>query len=221
MESRETSRRRSAALDAAQEGGVGRIVHVSTQNAFGDTGDPVVDETHQRPRPYRYVSDYDETKHAPTSRRTSGRGRRTGADRHAGGVYGPATIPASAGTSSRPRAAPAGITFGDLGMNMAHVGDIATGIHLVGTRGRIGESYVLGGELTTMAELVRRVAAVAASAHRGLPPDLAAAGGGAARPAGGTQRTRLRDVSRRRHVLGTDGRRGGSSATRRATSRRG
>ena len=36
-------------------------------------------------------------------------------------------------------------------------------------RGRIGEGYVLGAELTTMAELVRRVAAIA----RRRPPRLA------------------------------------------------
>jgi dihydroflavonol-4-reductase len=60
------------------------------------------------------------------------------------------------------------LTFGDLGLNMAHVEDIANGIALVGERGRIGEAYVLGGELTTMAELVRRVAASAGRRAPGL-----------------------------------------------------
>ena len=46
-------------------------------------------------------------------------------------------------------------------MNLAHVEDIAAGIVLVGERGRLGEAYVLGGEITTLAELVRRVAAIA------------------------------------------------------------
>ena len=50
-------------LDAAGAAGVERIVHVSTINAFGDTGYRVVDETYERPQPYRYVSFYDETKH--------------------------------------------------------------------------------------------------------------------------------------------------------------
>jgi dihydroflavonol-4-reductase len=53
-------------------------------------------------------------------------------------------------------------------MNMAHVDDIAEGIELVGDRGRPGESYVLGGEITTLAELVRRAAAI--GGHR--PPRL-------------------------------------------------
>jgi dihydroflavonol-4-reductase len=46
-------------------------------------------------------------------------------------------------------------------MNMAHVEEIAAGIALVGERGIFGQSYVLGGEITTMAELVHRVAAIA------------------------------------------------------------
>ncbi len=158
-------------LDAAMAAGVGRIVHVSTVNAFGDTGYRVVDETYDRPRPYRYVSVYDETKH---------RAHLLAAERIAagapvliampGGVYGPGDHSSLGGVlaeaaEGRLRA----ITFGDLGMNMAHVEDIAAGIALVGGRGRAGESYVLGGELTTLAELVRRVAAI--GGHR--PPRLA------------------------------------------------
>jgi dihydroflavonol-4-reductase len=50
-------------LDVAIDAGVARIVHTSTINAFGDTGYRVVDESYERPRPYRYVSLYDETKH--------------------------------------------------------------------------------------------------------------------------------------------------------------
>ena len=52
---------------------------------------------------------------------------------------------------------------------MAHVEDIAAGIALVGERGEIGQSYVLGGEITTLGELVRRVSAIAG--HR--PPRIA------------------------------------------------
>ena len=43
---------------------------------------------------------------------------------------------------------------------MAHVEDIAACIVLVGARGAIGESFVLGGEIATLAEMVRRVAAI-------------------------------------------------------------
>ena len=158
-------------LDTAVAAGVGRVVHVSTINAFGDTGYRAVDETYERPRPYRYVSFYDETKH---------RAHLLVAERIAagapvlvampGGVYGPGDHSSLGGqlrqaAEGRLRA----LTFGDLGLNMAHVEDIAAGIALVGERGRIGESYVLGGELTTLAELVGRVSAIAG--HR--PPRMA------------------------------------------------
>ncbi len=149
-------------LEAAVAAGLGRIVHVSTINVFGDTGYRVVDETYERPRPYRYVSFYDETKHRA----------HLAAQAHAaagapvliampGGVYGPGD---HSGIGGVMRQAADGrlpaVTFGDLGINMGHVEDIAAGIALVGDRGRIGESYVLGGELSTLAELVRRAAAV-------------------------------------------------------------
>jgi dihydroflavonol-4-reductase len=150
-------------LDAAFQAGVPRIVHVSTINAFGNTGYRVVDESYERPRPYRYVSFYDETKHRAhvLARRRAEAGAPV-LIAIPGGVYGPGDRSSLGGVL---RQAADGtlraVTFGDLGMNMAHVEDIAAGIALVGTRGAVGGSYVLGGELTTLAELVRRVAAIA------------------------------------------------------------
>jgi dihydroflavonol-4-reductase len=150
-------------LDAAVAAGVGRIVHVSTINAFGDTGYRVVDETYERPRPYRYVSFYDETKHrahlAAHERIDAGAPVLIAMP---GGVYGTGDHSSLGGqlreaAEGRLRA----LTFGDAGLNMAHVEDIAAGIALVGERGKIGQSYVLGGEITTLAELVRRVSAIA------------------------------------------------------------
>jgi dihydroflavonol-4-reductase len=150
-------------IEAALAAGVARIVHVSTINAFGDTGYRVVDETYERPRPYRYVSFYDETKH---------RAHVAAHDRIAagapvlvampGGVYGPGDHSSLGGVlkdaaEGRLRA----LTFGDAGLNMAHVEDIAAGLALVGEGGRVGQAYVLGGEITTLAELVRRVSAIA------------------------------------------------------------
>jgi dihydroflavonol-4-reductase len=157
-------------LDASVAAGVGRIVHVSTINAFGDTGYRVVDETWERPRPYQYVSFYDETKHR--AHLAAHEGIHAGAPvliAMPGGVYGPGDHSSLGGqlqqaAEGRLRA----LTFGDAGLNMAHVDDIAAGIALVGERGRIGEAYVLGGEITTLAELVRRVSAIAG--HR--PPRL-------------------------------------------------
>ncbi len=157
-------------LDAAIDAGVARIVHVSTINAFGDTGYRVVDETYERPRPHRYVSFYDETKHRAhlLARERIAAGAPV-LIAQPGGVYGPGD---HSGLGGVLRDAAAGklraLTFGDLGMNMAHVEDIAAGIALVGERGTPGQAYVLGGELTTMAELVRRAAAI--GGHR--PPRL-------------------------------------------------
>jgi dihydroflavonol-4-reductase len=149
-------------LDAAHAAGVARIVHVSTINAFGDTEYRVVDETFQRPRPYRYVSFYDETKHlahlAAHQRIEAGAPILVAMP---GGVYGPGDHSSLGGVLEQAsRGKLAALTFGDLGMNMAHVEDIAAGIVLVGEAGRVGESYALGGEITTLAELVRRVAAI-------------------------------------------------------------
>ena len=53
------------------------------------------------------------------------------------------------------------LVFPDLGMNMAHVDDIAAGILLALDKGRPGESYILGGEIITMRELMATVARVA------------------------------------------------------------
>jgi dihydroflavonol-4-reductase len=142
--------------------GVPRIVHVSTINAFGNTAYRVVNERYERPRPYRYVSAYDATKHrahlAAHERQLAGAPIVVAMP---GGVYGPndhssvGSVLAQAAAGRLPS-----VTFGEAGLNMAHVDDIAAGIALVAARGNVGESYVLGGEITTLGELVRRVAAI-------------------------------------------------------------
>ena len=149
-------------LDAATTAGVRRIVYVSTVNAFGDTRGEVVDETYERPLG-GYVSAYDETKH---------RAHELAIARAAAGapivivqpgvVYGPGDHSQVGGQIAR---AAAGrlryVSFPDLGMNAVHVDDVVDGILLAHDRGRIGESYVLGGELTTMRALIETAAEVA------------------------------------------------------------
>lgn len=148
------------ALDAAIAAGATRIVDVSTINAFGDTAGQVVDETYARPRPYRYVSYYDETKHV--GHLAAEERQRHGAPIvivQPGGVYGP-NDPSQLGGELR-RAMTGRlpiITFGGLGMNLVHVDDVAAGILLAAERGVAGESYVLGGELVRMADALRRAA---------------------------------------------------------------
>jgi dihydroflavonol-4-reductase len=53
------------------------------------------------------------------------------------------------------------IAFPDLGFNMIHVEDVAAGIVLALDKGAVGESYILGAEITTMRGLIETVARVA------------------------------------------------------------
>jgi dihydroflavonol-4-reductase len=158
-------------IDAAVAAGVPRVVYTSTANVFGDTGYRVVDESYRRPQPYRYVSYYDETKHlahlAAEERIAAGAPvviamltQVYGPDDHS--EFGGVLRQAAAGTLPS-------VTFGDAGLNLVHVDDVAHGLLLVHDRGRIGESYVLGGEIATVHEAVRRVAAICGK----RPPRLA------------------------------------------------
>jgi nucleoside-diphosphate-sugar epimerase len=158
-------------LDAATDAGVTRTVYVSTINAFGDTRYRVVDETYERLRPYRYVSYYDETKHlAHEIARARIAGGAPVLIAQPGGVYGPGDHSELGGMM---RQAAAGrlraVTFGDAGMNFLHVEDAAAGVLAVHDRGVIGEAYVLGGEIATLGEVVRRIAAITGR----RPPRLA------------------------------------------------
>jgi len=57
-----------------------------------------------------------------------------------------------------------------LGGMLVQVDDVAAGILLIHDKGSIGEEYVLGGEIATMHEVVRRAASVAGK----RPPLLSA-----------------------------------------------
>ena len=76
-------------------------------------------------------------------------------------VYGPddhaivGTLIEQASTGKMPAKA-----FPELGYNAVFVDDVADGIMLAHDKGKVGESYVLGGELTTQGELIDRAAEI-------------------------------------------------------------
>jgi dihydroflavonol-4-reductase len=143
-------------LDLALEAGVRRVVHVSTVNAFGDTHGEVVDG--EVPERTEFVSAYDRTKYlAHLAARDRGV-----LIAQPGAVYGPGD---TSQLGDQIRRAMQGrlpyLSFPTLGLNAVHVDDVAEGLLLVHDRGRVGEAYVLGGELTTMRTLVATAARVA------------------------------------------------------------
>jgi dihydroflavonol-4-reductase len=149
-------------LDAATEAGVERVVYVSTINVFGNTNGRTVDESYDRDEADGFVSTYDETKY---------RAHRVAQERAArgapvvivqpGSVYGPGDhalvgqMIEQASTGKMPAKA-----FPELGLNMVHVDDVADGILLAHAKGEVGESYVLGGEITTQGELIDKAAEI-------------------------------------------------------------
>ncbi len=150
------------ALGAALDAGVGKVVYVSTVGAFGNTHGKVVDESYQHPG-QSFTSYYEETKYEAhqIAKRLISEGLPC-VIVQPGGVYGPDDHSALGKQmldflAGRMPLVP----FGDLGMNMVHVEDVAAGILLALDKGKAGESYVLGDEITTMRGLMDTTAKVA------------------------------------------------------------
>lgn len=154
-------------LEAAIHADADRIVYVSTVGYFGNTKGQIVDETFTR-SDLEWLSCYDETKHLAHE---VARGY---IDKGApvliampGGVYGPgdtSDLKLFFDLARRGRAKV--LMLPGTGFNFLHVEDAATGIILVHDRGELGASYVLGGELSTMGELTKKIASF--SGHK--PP---------------------------------------------------
>jgi nucleoside-diphosphate-sugar epimerase len=149
-------------LDAAFQAGVGRIVYISTVNIFGNTHGEVVDESYQRPEG-EYLSYYDETKYLS---------HQVAKERIAkgvpivivqpGGVYGPGDHSELGNVIDQTRSGKLkALPFAGLGLNLVYVDDVVNGILLAHDRGQVGQSYVLGGEIVTMRDLVNKTAALA------------------------------------------------------------
>src|SRR2546430_578826 len=162
-------------LDAAIEANVKRIVYVSTVGVFGNTHGKVVDETYHR-NGDDFLSWYEETKY---------RSHEVALDRIAkgapivivqpGGVYGPGDHSELGNIIDQTRTGKLKmLMFPQTGFNLVHVDDVADGIVLAHDKGQAGESYVLGGEISTMGDLIRKVAAPSdrTAPQREMPPAL-------------------------------------------------
>ena len=149
-------------LDALAAAEVPRIVYVSTVGIFGNTRGDVVDEAHP-PASAPFGSVYEETKvvaHQIAKERIADGAPITIVQPSA--VYGP-NDHSEIGDMLRRAAAgtlPA-LPFGDMGVTMVHVDDVAAGIVLAAERGAIGESYVLSsGDHVLMRDVVEQAAAL-------------------------------------------------------------
>ncbi|MFY9614113.1 MAG: NAD-dependent epimerase/dehydratase family protein [Candidatus Dormiibacterota bacterium] len=139
---------------------VKKAIYVSTVNAFGNTEGRVVDEKHLHNE--RYVSYYDETKH-----KAHKAAKKLAADGlplviiQPGGVYGPGdTSPQGKLMTQFLDGKLPAMMFPETGFNLVYRDDVADGILLALDKGKPGEAYVLGGEITTMGEALRALAKV-------------------------------------------------------------
>lgn len=146
-------------LDAAVDAQVSRIVYVSTVNVFGNTHGEIVDETYERPGG-DYVSAYDWTKHV--AHQIARERIELGAPIvivQPGATYGRGDHSELGGQLEQAREGKLRVrALSGVGINAVHVDDVVDGILLAYERGRIGESYVLGGEITTLDEMIDIVA---------------------------------------------------------------
>jgi len=147
-------------LDAATEAGVPRLVYTSTANVLGDTGGATADESYERPQPPRFLSWYDETKylaHQLVEERIAQGGPILIA--MPGMVYGPGDHSQAGAQIQRAMSGTLRVVAGaDLGGNLAHVEDVAAGHLLIHDRGEPRRSYLLGGELARMGDVLARAA---------------------------------------------------------------
>jgi nucleoside-diphosphate-sugar epimerase len=148
-------------LGAALEAKTPKVVYISTIGAFGNTHGEVVDETYKHPG-REFTSYYEQTKYE--AHQEALRLIEQGLPCvivQPGGVYGPDD---HSMLGKQMNDFMAGrmpmIAFPDLGMNMVHVDDVADGVLLALDKGQVGESYALGGEITTMRGLIESLADV-------------------------------------------------------------
>lgn len=139
-----------------------RVVYISTIAAFGNTHGKVVDESYEHPAG-DFTSYYEQTKYEAhqVAKRLIADGL-PGVLVQPGGVYGPKDHSAIGQQMKQFLAGRMPLmAFPETGFNMVYVEDVADGVLLALEKGEIGESYVLGGQITTMRELIETLARVA------------------------------------------------------------
>jgi dihydroflavonol-4-reductase len=150
-------------LDAAIEARTPRIVYVSTVNVFGNTHGEIVNESYERSTAGNgFLSYYDQTKYEA---------HQAAVDRIAkgapivivqpGGVYGPGDHSEIGNMIGQFRSGRLPmVPFPELGFNLVYVDDVAEGCILAAEKGEVGQSYVLGGEISTMKGMLEKVAQI-------------------------------------------------------------
>ena len=135
-------------LKVAAQAGIQRIVYVSTVNVFGNTHGRIVDERYRRDLAEGFLSYYDETKylaHRAVEERIASKAPIVIA--MPGVVYGPND---HSGIGAQLQGAHDGtlgyVALSDTGISGVYVEDVGAGIIGALDRGRIGETYVLGGQ---------------------------------------------------------------------------
>jgi dihydroflavonol-4-reductase len=148
------------ALEAARRNGVRRVAYTSTLATNSDTGGRVVDESYRFTG--RHISVYDETKAAAHDIAVEYAG--DGLDvviLMPGVIYGPgdtSQVGAMVESTARGRRV---LVPRHNGMCWAHVDDVARG-HVLGMeKGAAGAAYMLAGPPASLAEVLRKVAAIA------------------------------------------------------------
>ena len=149
-------------LDAVATAGLDRLVYVSTVNVAGNTKGRIIDERYRRDLSEGFLNYYDETKYL------AHRAVRERVDSGApivivmpGVTYGPGD---HSGTGQQIRGAHDGslgyMALADVGISAVYVEDVAAGIVAALDRGRVGESYILGGENTRLRDAMRVAARI-------------------------------------------------------------
>lgn len=144
-------------LRASVDAGVSRIVYVSTIGYYGNTRGKIVDETFKR-TDKDWLTCYDETKYKAheVAQRFIAEGTPL-LTAQPGGIYGPGDTSDLSSMLDQVRKGRMKLAMmPEVGFNFVHVDDVVEGLLLIHDKGRVGESYNLGGEVTTLGTMIEK-----------------------------------------------------------------